>query len=374
MKKGEISTSFLIGLVLVILGGAVLLLAYSFLGQKEVIDAATCKTSVTARGTLPNLFKGASNLNCKTEKICIAPPSGLFSKKGKCESSFLGKSSEVQVEKISSQDFFLGEGKMDAKSEIERVIAQKVVECWEMMGSGKISIEDSKISESFGFGSSTSFCVVCSRIDVDESLLEYYNVSRENLSKTIKPFEYMRTRRYPGTAGSYLDYLAIEGADGMVSVFGGGVSVDYGNLFNNEELGFNPDSLLGEAGDKKDEFKQVAIVFSQASAFESPGVWRNYAISAGVVSYGLYKVLPSSVVLGAVKGIFSPAGGVVASALAIAAGAIQLNVWNNQALTMSYCGDLTHSDGSRRGCSAVRIVQYDSMNLNEYCGVIDGFP
>jgi hypothetical protein len=60
------------------------------------------------------------------------------------------------LKRISSKEF-ISESGVDAKTEIEKIIAKKVIECWETMGAGKISIENSKISEIFWIGQNNFF-------------------------------------------------------------------------------------------------------------------------------------------------------------------------------------------------------------------------
>jgi hypothetical protein len=98
--------------------------------------------------------------------------------------------------------------------------------------------------------------------------LEKYNLQRNNLS-IINPFEYMKTRKYPQTNGSYLDYITGTGSNGRGAAFGG----DY-IIQEIEEFDVNVDEK--DVEDNEKEFKQLAIVFSQASSPESSEVWTNY--------------------------------------------------------------------------------------------------
>jgi len=59
---------------------------------------------------------------------------------------------------------------------------------------------------------------------------------------------------------------------------------------------------------------------------------------------------------------------------AVAAGYIEYNNLNNQALTASYCGDISTPDKTKKGCSVVRVVPYNAKEINSYCGIIDGLP
>jgi hypothetical protein len=343
MKKGEISTSFLVGVALVIMSGIVLILVFTTFDWKETSDEGACKSSVVLRGTMPEIAKSLTPLTCNTEKICISS-GGIFSRGGSCKDSFQG-AENVNVERVSSSKFISKDG-ADAKTEIERIISKKVVECWDMMGSGKISIDSPPISKSFGLGETTSFCVVCSRIDIDDSILERYEIERSDLSG-INPFMYMKTRKYPGTKGSYLEYITNSGSGGRGAAFGG----------------YEP---FEESGGSKKDFRQLAIVFTQISSPSSEDILKKLSGPSIVGGVGVLKI--ATVARGATGAALA------AAALAIAGGAINMNVLNNQALTASYCGDLTNPHGTVRGCSLVRVIPYDSKELNTYCGVIDGYP
>lgn len=363
MKKGEISTSYLVGIILTLMGAVVLILVITSFNWNKSTDQQVCKSSVSLRGTLPEMAKGFTPLNCKTEKLCISA-GGFLSKGDNCKDLFQSVE-EIESKKISSKEF-ISESGVDAKTEIEKIIAKKVIECWETMGAGKISIENSKISESFGLGKTTSFCVICSRIDIDNSVLEKYNLQRNNLS-IINPFEYMKTRKYPQTNGSYLDYVTGTGSNGRGAAFGGDYIIQ-------EIKEFDGNVSEKDVEDNEKEFKQLAIVFSQASSPETSQVWTNYLTATLVGGVGAYKILPVGA-LSKFAGSFSTTGvAVAAGVFALAAGAIQVNVWNNQALTASYCGDLTNPSGAVKGCSVVRVVPYDAEELTAYCGVIDGYP
>ena len=173
-----------------------------------------------------------------------------------------------------------------------------------------------------------------------------------------------------------MDYIIGSGSNGRGAAFGGDSSL-------REFEGF--DSSMEELLEERSrDFEQLAIVFSQASTPETGEVWKNYLTSAivgGVAAYSIYSVIPSPIKKGVggglakVGSVFTAKGAAIVGTLfAIAAGAIQVNVWNNQALTASYCGDLTSSDGSKKGCSVVRVMPYNATELSTFCGVIDGLP
>lgn len=364
MKKGEVSTSFLASMILLLLGFAVILSAYFIFDWGGTVDSETCHSSVVLRGTVPEIAKSYTPLKCQTEKICITND-GLFSS-GSCEDVFSGVDKVTKI-KISS-DVFSSDGKTDAKTQIERAISQEVIDCWTMMGKGRISISNTNLANSFGIGETEPFCVICSRISVDSSLKEEFGDT--NLVN-VNPFEYMSSHKITDGEISYLDFITTSGVGGKGASF----SFSKENVFNN----FDSSTLQDYSSvSNEDKFEQLAIIYTQAYAPDSADVWQTYLNTFFIAEIGAYSVAPNAMnwlnTL-TVKTAFSNpwTTGLTAAALLIAGGYVELNTLNNQALTASYCGDITSTNSkTSKGCSIVRVVPYNSEELNLYCGVIDG--
>ena len=156
-KKANISTTVLITVIFLITSFVIILLAYGSVDFGGLSDKEICHESVLLRGTLPGLgIREISPLQCKTEKICIR--GDKFFGKGNCNEDF-GELKEVKYTNA------------DSLEDVEKTIADNVVDCWSMMGKGEISLY-SEGWASFGFGGVTSNCVICSRIAFDTKTLE----------------------------------------------------------------------------------------------------------------------------------------------------------------------------------------------------------
>src|SRR3989338_9062583 len=87
-RKGEITSTQLTGIIILIVSFAVILLFYLNLNWGENVDRETCKQSVILKASSPEVADIRIlpvTLKCKTEKICIT--TNRFSK-GDCEEDF----------------------------------------------------------------------------------------------------------------------------------------------------------------------------------------------------------------------------------------------------------------------------------------------
>src|SRR3990172_6186358 len=152
-KKADISASTIVTVFLLIIGFGILLLFYYQINFSERVDKEACHQSVVFRATLP-AFAGIKDfipLKCKTEKVCVT--SKLF---GQSCDDFKGASGVTKA-------------KVNNKGGVEKVIAQRIFDCWEMMGEGKVSIFSQWFAETYGLGSVYPTCVICSRIAFDRT-------------------------------------------------------------------------------------------------------------------------------------------------------------------------------------------------------------
>ncbi len=358
-KRAEVSTSFLVSMILIILGFAIVLLVFFQFNWNDTVDKEACHTSVILRGTLPDIAKSYSPLKCQTEKVCITK-GGLFS--SPCNDIFAGVKSVTNL-KITSSTFNKVDN--DAKTEMERAISQQVIDCWTMMGKGKISIENAAMLKQYALGKSVPFCVICSRIAVDKTLAADLGVGDKDLA-TVDPYDYMKTHKIPGGEISYLDDIIGNTVGGKGTSFG---------LSKSSVANFDEQSKKA-LSQNQNNFTQLAVIFVQASAPDTAGVLDNYLKTFFLAESASFIVSPSisaGINLKALKlaGDFPLTTLVV---FAIAAGYVEYNNLNNQALTASYCGDLSTPGNAKKGCSVIRVVPYNAKEINSYCGIIDGLP
>src|SRR3989344_7816318 len=121
-RRGEISSSMLIGIVITIIGAAILFFLFSQIAWRGNVDQEACHQSVIFRATLPSVLESYVPLKCKTEKICIT---NRFIG-GNCE-EFGGVSGVTKV-------------RVKNVEEVEKILAENIVDCWSMMGEGKLSM------------------------------------------------------------------------------------------------------------------------------------------------------------------------------------------------------------------------------------------
>ena len=371
-KKGMIP-EYLVTVILLIVGFVLVILVITQFSWNETIDREICHESVIVRATLPNTgnLQSLSPLKCSTAKYCVQG-SKLFSS-SKCEESY-GEVDGVIKTKVSK------------KEQIERLIVQEIASCWNMMGQGKVSLFSQYWAQEYGFGEVYPTCVICSRIAFDkESLLEA-GITIEDL-QNINPLNYSMTHKMPNQEISYYEYLGGKMADigdvGTVTELGDimdsaktdlekqikklnsqdGEDVDEKKLELLEELEF-----IDEEIGRETEVQEVAILFMQVSAPEQFDTLFNIGkqmigINAGTayvlgwkkgISY-IAKSAKYQLIFGAIIGTYS-----------------QLQTLYNRNMVAGYCGDIAFGDDARSGCSVVRTVPYDAIQLRKYCSVVEG--
>lgn len=192
-KKG-LAVSVIVVMIIVIAGFAILLFFYSQIAWTGNIDRTVCHQSVIYRATLPEFAnsKDLVPLKCRTEKICLS-------------SSFFGKCKEFEGAKGITTI------KVSDVEDIEKVISQEILSCWETMGEGKLSLFNDFIAKTLGLDQITSSCVICSRIAFDDDSLIKSKIDKDK----INVFNYMITHKIPNKEISY--YNKIVGLGGNVN-------------------------------------------------------------------------------------------------------------------------------------------------------------
>jgi len=153
-KKAAISVEFIIILVILVVSFAVILLFYYAFDWKGGIDKEACHQSVIYKATVPDLLEKKAieiPLNCQTEKICISESS----KKGACDGDYLGEKYEIINLKETDEN--------KRNNEINQIIADKLYDCWWMMGQGKVQLYSRDFSQK-------KTCVICTRIAFSKEL------------------------------------------------------------------------------------------------------------------------------------------------------------------------------------------------------------
>ncbi len=185
-KKADMSISWIVIIILTILGFVVLLLLYLFFPWKETIDLETCHNSVLIKAITPNVPISGGKLvelplRCKTEKICISTKT-----KGDCD-EFYGKYTTKKVIKDPDKQ----------QEKIKEILAEQLYNCWWMMGEGKVQVFTREASGTYY----KDRCVLCARIAFSKEL-------KEQGGKVKLFFNYLQNTKVPGAEYTYLDFLS----------------------------------------------------------------------------------------------------------------------------------------------------------------------
>ncbi len=192
-KKGVTMQFWLVSLIIFVISAAII---FGFLAKLNIIggiDKETCETSVRLRSTFSSEYFPAGqkyiNLKCRTEKVC------LYKDKKECSNLAGGNIEYVRVED---------------KDDINAVMADKTAECWAMMGEGKLDVFAKEITET------TGKCVVCTRIDFEDSL-------RKEIGAVDGFVSYLRTHKIANKDISYWYYITNSVSDRVYTPKGEGI-------------------------------------------------------------------------------------------------------------------------------------------------------
>ena len=143
IKRGELTTQQIVGLIILITSFAVILFFFFRLNLGETTNKEICHNSVIMKGkSIASKFTSGP-LDCKTSYLCITGG-------GECEGI-----NPTVTKKV----------KPDNKNEIMKVIADEMADCWRMFGEGKISYLDWK-------DFTGAHCAICSIIKFDKNIKE----------------------------------------------------------------------------------------------------------------------------------------------------------------------------------------------------------
>jgi len=358
-NKKAIAAGSVVGIILLILGFAIILFVYYQISWSGLVDREVCHESVVLRATMPNIagMKNLVPLKCATQKMCVT--SGFIG--GNCEKSF---SDEDKIVKI----------KVDNKEQIEKAIADEIVDCWSTMGEGKISLFSQAVVENYGVGNVYPTCVICSRIAFDSE--DKLDLTKEEL-EDVDVLQYMLTHKVSDKEISYYKYLAGEGGKFSIEdsfkipkeVNVEIVKEKVKDIESEDKQEVNP--LGDEEKFDKNPRQELAVVFMQISAPENSKVIKNAATSAGIVWGAGAALAPIKTVTLTIKAATSSWFWAM---LAVAGIYQQGNVAYQRAVTASYCGDISTGSEARNGCSVVRTVNYNEEDISKYCAVIESIP
>ncbi|MCX6748325.1 MAG: hypothetical protein NT076_01850 [Candidatus Pacearchaeota archaeon] len=403
-RKGEITTAWLITVIFIVIGLVILFILLSRFVKNAEISKETCHESVIFRATMPAEVQSYVPLKCKTAKYCLT--TNLFAV-AKC-SEYAGVASEVTTVRVKD------------KTDVEQFMAREMLDCWSMMGEGKVSLFTQYFAVTYGFGSVYPSCTICSRIAFDSDLKKQSFINQIDLGL------YMRTHKVPEKDVSYADYFASE--NGQISV---------GQNYNNDAMKTDLGSLQTEISKGNDKLKesvkgdkdtvaalnqkidanygeikiekvikegvateeknpaeiakyidppakvldpsknnQAAIVFMQITSPDGTDALKNLVndvLGIGTLSFFVSPTITTRTLWWA--GTSALKHPVITAVLVIGGVAIQQgSVAANRAVTAGYCGDVSVGKEARDGCSVVRMVNYDLQQISQYCQAVESIP
>lgn len=171
-RRGEITTTQLVTIIILIASFSVILFFIFRLNLGEITDKEICHNSVLARGSsiLPS---ESIPLNCRRNYLCLTSD-------GSCET--LTKPIKEKV---------------DAKEEVYNILAEEMANCWWMFGQGEVNYVGDDFFEKL-------YCSICTQVAFDDSLKEKFTertIDKEDL------YVYMRDNKVSGRDETYLSYL-----------------------------------------------------------------------------------------------------------------------------------------------------------------------
>lgn len=373
IKKGDISVNFFIGVVLVLIGMVILFLIVSKFFWKGTVDNEACHQSVIFRASVPNLATSYVPLKCQTEKICITAK--LFG--GKCKD--YGDLKGITYVRVSNLD------------QVQKALAENTVNCWSMLGEGKVGLFSQYVAKNYGLGSVYPTCIICSRIAFDSDSLRD---SKIDLSK-MDMMKYMQTHAIQGEDISYYDYLAGDSSGAKLAVNEQllfpvitELKDENGNIIGYTKNGTNTilvdqlteEEIMQEIERQRNNVTlqnhELSILFMQISAPKYGESLLNI-LKTGLYGGAAAGVLAPSKTFKVVRSVSAvctknPYVAVACGAVLVAAGVYQVNsVAANRAISASACGDVSVGAEARDGCSVVRIENYDKDSIKQYCSVIE---
>lgn len=170
-KKGELTTTQIVMVVVLIVSFAIILLFIWRLNLNKVSDQELCHKSLLLRATSP--VKEPLSIDCKTKYVCL-------SKGERCEQAL-----KAEVIEINSKD------------DIFQVFADEMSSCWYVVGEGHLDYASGFIGR--------SYCGICSTIYLSDSAIKELS---ENPSITsAELYQYLSNNKQSGKEISYFQYL-----------------------------------------------------------------------------------------------------------------------------------------------------------------------
>lgn len=210
-KKGELTTTQIIGIILLIVAFAILLYFMFMVNFKEGNEKQICQASVMQRAS-PLIPDEVVPLQCKTTYVCISAD------KGKCEKDLSAPTATYKIK---------------TKEQTYQIIADEFADCWWMFGEGQVNYAGAEFIPKL-------YCSLCSQIVFDKSMNEIFpsgNFSQRDI------YNYM-TKIKISDNQTYSEY--IYGTNDL-NVISGELNFDQVNLNKRYYIGTGMSSEFGGA-------------------------------------------------------------------------------------------------------------------------------
>jgi hypothetical protein len=348
IKRGELTSAQIVGLVLLIAGFIIVFIFLSLIfDTDDLTDRELCRLSVIERATVPQLVQNVIPLKCATDKVCITTK--RFG--GECK-QFAGDDNvrNVRID-LDEHD--------ESVNLVERESANAMFDCWRMMGEGKLGIfpPNSPVESTASLvGLDVSIadikpkCVVCSRLAISEDVSE--TGEGQDIVNDVDINNFLENELVPGSSLTYLQTFTDPGVRSYVGA-------DEGNF--------------GESDDRNVD--QLAFVFMQMITEVDPGEAAQDAALGSLIFGGGGALGVKKVVSLAVRKFTGLVGLVVTVVGAgVSAGFSYNKAKSNQLVAASYCGEFESRDDQKKlGCSIVQGISWDVDTLKDLCkGGIEG--
>jgi len=365
--KGDISAATLVSIILLVIGFGIVLMFIVRIYYSESVDTNACKESVTLRGLSSaaspfGVAESLVNLRCKTQKICIT--SKLFG--GDCTENY-GR------ERVLNK-------KVKNENGVAKVIADEVLNCWDMTGQGRLSLFSPGLTAQLALrssettedklGSVYSSCIICSRVAFDAGALKKQGIDLDK----VDVYDYMTRFKAPGEELSYSQLIAA-GSPAGVSLADKDV---IGNISKDIEKQLG--SKLGQVQAAKTPPKsgELAVIFMNIEVPTGADVVKKLLGATLGGGYVGGKAINFASFGYATKGLLKVATVHPVAAIAVAVGTVVVggtyagvNYYSNYQTAAGHCGDMPFGGEDSYGCTAIRVIPYDAESIKQFCDAIE---
>lgn len=414
-RKGELTSTQVVTIILAILGFVLVGLGlYTIFEDDTLTNRDLCRLSILSRATVPSAGLQFVPLNCQTEKICITVDDGAilgFGGKDTSCKQFAGEKNIRTVEVKVSENQIKNDKAVDT---IQREVANAMYDCWLMTGQGKLDIfppGDGTSTPAADFVKQLTAttdlislpvkpsCIVCSRVAFSDAL--YEENEKYGFLKDINFNNFISREEVPGTGKSYTHVITGEEGTGYgaiaqdegISAYLGKTTLtekeyqDFKNLILNTKIVRTPEQqkIYEDIVETKESAEAYLSKFTKATTSNQFSIiFTQIKVSGETPEDAFWNSLTTGGIVGAIGVVTGPGSifnipavlikigiaGAVSTALAYDS---EDTTRKNQAVSFETCGQFESTDTEKqKGCSLVKLMNWDAKNVNSLCYNIEG--